>query len=69
MKTIHSIFIISLIGLSLLVGGCESTPLTPQQKEAYQKDQAILNYQNQQEANEMQYLDGDSIQDGRQLNP
>ncbi|WP_309398440.1 hypothetical protein [Cerasicoccus maritimus] len=56
------------ISASLLIG-CQSTPLTAKEKEAYAKDEAVLSYENQQEANEMEFLSGDGVDGDGQLNP
>ncbi|WP_309386622.1 hypothetical protein [Cerasicoccus frondis] len=69
MKTIRIKLAIAaaLSGISLV--GCQSTPITPEEKAAYQKDEAVLQYEDQQQANEMEYLSGDGMEDGRELNP
>jgi len=69
MKIIHCLALIGCVGLTHLFAGCESKPLTPEQKETYAKEKAVLDYENAQQANEMETLSGDGMQDGRELKP
>ena len=50
-----------MVSLSAVCGfsGCESAPLTPEQEAAYEKDQQVLNYENQKQEERIKYLTDD----------
>lgn len=41
---------------------CESGPATAEEREAYQRNQQVLDYENQRQQNEMEYLSDGEVQ-------